>query len=123
MKLYLQNFKHHYASYDSRLDRRSYWLIQLYQALGLIIAILIDFAILYLTGSGHFTFISLIYFMVTLLPSICATIRRLRDTGKSGKWLFIVLVPFLGPAILLVLLLKKSKPSEQVNDIKQKLRV
>ncbi len=51
-----------------------------------------------------------IYSLATLIPSLAVGIRRLHDTGKSGWWIFISLIPFVGPIILLIFLVKDSDP-------------
>ncbi|WP_125777810.1 DUF805 domain-containing protein [Antribacter gilvus] len=46
-----------------------------------------------------------IYGLVSLalfLPSLAAIVRRLHDTGRSGFWYFFVLVPIVGPIMLIV---------------------
>lgn len=37
-----------------------------------------------------------------LLPSLAVAVRRLHDTGRSGWWLLIALVPLVGVIVLLV---------------------
>ena len=46
--------------------------------------------------------------LIVLIPHIALTARRLHDTGKSGWWQLIVLIPFIGWLILLVLLVLKG---------------
>ena len=48
--------------------------------------------------------------LVLLIPLGALCIRRLHDTGKSSEHLFFVLIPFIGPIILLALLCKKGEP-------------
>lgn len=46
----------------------------------------------------------ILHFVVALgllVPSIAIAIRRLHDTGKSGWWLLIVLIPVVGGLVLL----------------------
>ena len=45
-----------------------------------------------------------IYLLATMLPTLAVTVRRLHDTDRSGWWIFIGLVPYVGIFILLVLL-------------------
>ncbi len=45
-----------------------------------------------------------VYFLVILLPLISVSFRRLHDSGKSGWFVFLVLVPGIGFLILLNLL-------------------
>jgi uncharacterized membrane protein YhaH (DUF805 family) len=40
--------------------------------------------------------------LVLLLPSIAVEIRRLHDTGRSGWWLLLLIVPVIGWIVLLV---------------------
>jgi uncharacterized membrane protein YhaH (DUF805 family) len=47
--------------------------------------------------------------VATLLPSISATTRRLHDTGRSGWWQLIVVVPLVGLIVLLVFLSQEGK--------------
>ena len=42
--------------------------------------------------------------LAVLLPSIAVCIRRLHDTNRSGWWILISLVPFVGSIILLIFL-------------------
>ena len=44
-----------------------------------------------------------------IAPSICAKIRRLHDTGKSGLWVLLILAPFGGLA-LFIMALMPSQP-------------
>jgi len=37
-----------------------------------------------------------LYLLVTILPTMAVTVRRLHDTGRSGFAIFILLIPVLG---------------------------
>lgn len=43
-----------------------------------------------------------IFTLALLLPSLGVTVRRLHDTGRSGFWVFLGLVPVVGGIILIV---------------------
>lgn len=43
-----------------------------------------------------------IFTLALLLPSLGVTVRRLHDTGRSGFWVFLGLVPVVGAIILIV---------------------
>jgi uncharacterized membrane protein YhaH (DUF805 family) len=45
-----------------------------------------------------------------LLPGISVMVRRLHDSGRSGWWYFIGLVPCVGIIILLVFLIQDGQP-------------
>jgi uncharacterized membrane protein YhaH (DUF805 family) len=49
-----------------------------------------------------------------LVPGVAVGIRRLHDTGKSGWWLLIALVPIVGIIVLIVFFAQDSTPG--VND-------
>lgn len=46
--------------------------------------------------------LTIIYSILTILPSLAVGARRLHDSGKSAWWLLIGLIPFLGGIILLI---------------------
>ncbi len=47
---------------------------------------------------------ALLFALATVLPYLSVTVRRLHDSGKSGWWYWISLVPFIGGIWLLILL-------------------
>ena len=51
-------------------------------------------------GSGLLTGL---FAIATLLPSISVGVRRLHDMGKSGWWSLVLLVPFVGVIIMLIM--------------------
>ena len=53
-----------------------------------------------------------LYSLAVAAPSTAVVIRRLHDTNRSGWWLLLVVIPFLGPIALLILLLLAGDPSE-----------
>lgn len=56
--------------------------------------------------------------LALMLPVLSAMVRRLHDTGKSGWWLLISFIPWIGNLILLVLLLMPSIAQEAEMPIK-----
>lgn len=101
-----------YASVSGRARRSEYWYFVLFNVLISFItyfsAILFAFAesdgLTYL-----FTGLYILAGFAFLVPSICVTIRRLHDTGRSGWNLLWYLVPIAGPFVLLVFLVSDSK--------------
>ena len=54
-----------------------------------------------------------VYIVVALglaLPSIAVGIRRLHDTGRSGWWFLISLIPLIGGIVFLVFCASDTKP-------------
>ena len=62
--------------------------------------------------AGFIPLWGLIYALVALVPSICVGVRRLHDIGKSGWWVWIILIPLVGPILLLVWFCSKSQETE-----------
>lgn len=68
--------------------------------------------------AGAVFLLSSLYFLFTSIPSLAITFRRLNDTGKSGWYIFVVLVPIFGLLWLLFLLLQPSeKPLNSTNSV------
>jgi len=49
-----------------------------------------------------------IYSVTSIIPMLSAIARRLHDSGKSGYWGFVFLVPIVGPFWLVYLLVQPS---------------
>jgi uncharacterized membrane protein YhaH (DUF805 family) len=84
-----------YVGFSGRARRQEFWMFVLFN---LIVA-----AVLFAIGAAIKTQIPyIIYGLAVFLPGLAVTIRRLHDTGKSGWWYLIVIVPIAGPITLLV---------------------
>jgi uncharacterized membrane protein YhaH (DUF805 family) len=96
-----------YATFRGRSSRAAYWWFYLFALIAVIVAAVIDFAI----GTG-----GIIYALVALglfLPNLAVTVRRLHDSGHSGWWLLISLVPIVGFIVLLIFTLQGSDAPNQ----------
>ena len=82
-----------YASFSGRARRSEVWWFYLFAVLVGLGAVLLDAAL----GLGFLYPLSL---LALLLPTLAAGTRRLHDTGRSGWWWLISLVPFGGIALL-----------------------
>ncbi len=108
MNWYLDVLKQ-YAVFQGRARRKEYWMFTLFSML-IYIGLMIIEGILGMGGEGGLGLLSILYSLAVLLPSIGVTIRRLHDTGRSGWWLLISLVPIVGGIVLLVFLILDSQP-------------
>jgi len=52
-----------------------------------------------------------LFSLATILPSIAAATRRLHDTGRSGWWQLLWLLPLIGMIILIIFLAQEGKTS------------
>lgn len=87
-----------YATFRGRAPRSEYWYFTLFCVLLSIAASFLD-AALFHQQSGA---LSGIEALVTILPSLAVSVRRLHDVDKSGWWLLMIFVPILGWILLLV---------------------
>ena len=97
-----------YSTFTGRARRKEYWMFQLFH-LGIIflLAFLTDYTTFYNSYNTPFSvteIILLIYFVGTFIPSLAVTVRRLHDTGRSGWFYFIQVVPYIGFLTLLYLM-------------------
>ncbi len=95
-----------YAEYQGRAARPEYWWFVVAN-LVLYIAVLILIALI---GTVAGLAIWLVYALAILAPSICVAIRRLHDSDKSGWFLLLGFIPFIGGIILLVLMVLPGTP-------------
>ncbi|MGW0836926.1 DUF805 domain-containing protein [Streptomyces prunicolor] len=92
-----------YAVFSGRARRKEYWMFGLFAAIIAIVLGGIGFAI-------KFPLLVGLFYLAILLPGLGVSIRRLHDTGRSGWWLLIGLVPLIGGITLLVFTCLDSEP-------------
>ena len=102
MSWYLQVLKK-YAVFSGRARRKEYWYFFLFNAIFSFVLGLIDNLV------GTYNVLSGLYSLAVLLPSLGVSIRRLHDTGRSGWWLLIGLIPLIGTIILLIYMVSDSQ--------------
>lgn len=98
---FLDPIQNHYADFEGRATRQQFWMYVLWYFIG---AVVLDAV----TRVLHLEAISFLYFVGLLVPSIAIGARRLHDTGKSGWWMLLALIPLIGNIILIVLYTIKS---------------
>ena len=95
--------------YEGRASRAEYWWFALF-------ATLVNFPILIVLGllmnadapKAIIVLLWLIAFAATVIPAIALSVRRLHDTGRSGAFYLLTLVPF-GSIVLLVFLAGETR--------------
>jgi uncharacterized membrane protein YhaH (DUF805 family) len=85
-----------YAGFSGRARRVEYWQF-------LIVSSLVSAALGAVGAALKTPLPYLLYGVAVLIPGLAVAVRRLHDTGRSGRWLLIALVPVLGVIVLLVL--------------------
>ncbi|MEK9521494.1 DUF805 domain-containing protein [Streptomyces sp. NPDC087908] len=113
MNWYLDVIKK-YAVFSGRARRKEFWMFQLFNFIISIVLVAIGTAI-------DFSLLSTIYSLAVLLPSLGVTIRRLHDTGRSGWWILIGLVPIVGFIIIIVFTASEGEPQQNAHGPNPKL--
>ena len=103
MNWYLDVLKK-YTVFTGRARRKEYWMFVLFHVI-IIIALSLVEAIV--GGPG---ILGSLYVLAVLIPSLAVGVRRLHDTGRSGWWLLIGLVPLIGTIVLIVFFVADSQP-------------
>ncbi|MFB5761397.1 DUF805 domain-containing protein [Paenibacillus medicaginis] len=92
-----------YVGFQGRARREEYWMFALVNAgIILILSVLQS-----LIGLGQI--LTTIYGLAVMLPHLAVGARRLHDTGRSGWWLLLILIPLVGSIILIVFFVQDSR--------------
>ncbi len=79
-----------YADFTGRARRSEYWWFFLFTLMVTVSLALINPVLNLVAALGLF------------LPGLAAAVRRLHDTGRSGGYYFIILIPLVGVILLIV---------------------
>lgn len=91
-----------YSEFGGRAHRTEFWMFTLISFLLFMAAAIIDAMT---TG----WLLVVVYSLATLVPTLAIGARRLHDTGRSGWWQLVYIVPF-GFLVLLVFWVMDSQP-------------
>ena len=108
MNWYLEAWKN-YVNFQGRARRKAYWMFILFNLIALVVLSFIESAI-GLSGQNGYGILTGLYTLAIILPLIALAVRRLHDTGRSGWWILIGLVPLIGPIVLIVFYVTDSQP-------------
>jgi len=123
-RYFLDTLKYRYAEFSGRASRSEFWYYVLFYVLGSILFAILDsilgttytyeFASAQVTTGGAdiaavstketIGYLQTFYGFAMLIPSIAVSIRRLHDTGKSGWWFLLGVIPivnFIGIFVLI----------------------
>lgn len=99
-----------YADFSGRATRKEYWMFFLTYMLIYVALFLIDV----MFGTS---WLSTIFSLALLVPSISCATRRLHDTGRSGWWQLLYLIPIIGLIVVLFFLCQPSSEENQYGGI------
>jgi uncharacterized membrane protein YhaH (DUF805 family) len=93
-----------YADFSGRARRSEYWYFSLF-------SILVSIPTSLIAGAIHLSIISFLVSLALLVPGLAVGVRRLHDTGRSGWWLLLILIPLVGAIVLLVFFVMDTSPA------------
>ena len=111
---YIDVIKKHYFDFKGRATRKQYWFF-----------FLVNFSVsLILSFLGRidgflgtlFWLVYILYCLAIILPNMGIAARRLHDADFSAWWLLLLLVPILGPIVLLVFYVLPSTGPNRFGD-------
>ena len=90
-----------YTTFSGRARRSEYWNFAL-------------FCVLVSTALGIIfpdqELVSSLFSLITFMPNLAVSWRRMHDIGKAGAWSFIVLIPIVGGILFLIWTCRNSEP-------------
>ncbi len=99
-----------YAVFSVRARRKEYWIFVLINILVVYILAMIDNLLGTLNTQAGVGVLSGIYSLAVFLPCLGVSVRRLHDTNRTGWWVLISVIPFIGFLMLLFFMLQNSTP-------------
>jgi len=88
-----------YTVFAGRARREEFWLFAL-------VSFVISFVLSFLGPLGF------LYGLGVMVPSLALGARRLHDTGRSGWWQLIGIIPLVGVIVLIIFAVQDSQPGE-----------
>ncbi len=114
-----------YAQFSGRSRRSEYWLASIVNCIIVMVMYMVIYIPIIVDAVNNRTpstltiilfltvgLLWLIYTCVTLVPSLALSTRRLHDTGRSGWFLLLNLIPYVGSIIIFVFTVLDSQPGE-----------
>ena len=102
-----------YADFNGRARRKEYWMFVLFQIIMVIVAIMIDGALGTNFGIMPIGYVYVAYALLTFIPGIAVTVRRLHDVGKSGWYYLLGMLPIVNIWILILLATEGTRGENQ----------
>ena len=111
MHWYLDVLKKYFV-FDGRARRAEFWYFVLFNLIVSIVLSVLDNVIGTTMGPTGVGILGTLYALAILLPALGVAVRRLHDTGRTGWWILIGLIPIIGFIILIIYYIQDSQPGE-----------
>lgn len=96
-----------YVTFRGRAARSEYWYFVLFLMIAGAVTGVLDATLL---PGSQLSPLNSIFSLVTFLPSLAVTSRRLHDLDKSGWWQLLWAIPIIGWIVLIVWLAQRGTP-------------
>ena len=95
-----------YAVFKGRARRQEYWwYLLIYLLISVVLGMLDGISGQYDAEAGA-GLLSGLFALATFLPTLAVAVRRLHDTERSGWWVLITLLPFIGWLVFLYFMVR-----------------
>lgn len=115
-----------YATFSGRASRSEYWKwVPVAAGAGMVFSIIMNLAGAAgakvaangttIPGPGYWGvfFVYAAMYLAIIVPTLALSVRRLHDTNKSGWMYLLILIPLVGPILMIVFMAAESKPEGQ----------
>lgn len=102
MHWFIDPIKNQYADFSGRATRQEFWMFILWYVLTYVGVSVAGFII----GLEE---LALLYSLAILVPGLAITARRLHDTGLSGWWQLVGIIPLLGLIVIIILTIREGE--------------
>ncbi len=106
----IKSFFANYVNFEGRATQSAYWYVVLFSVIVSAVTSRIDAALT--GGDGTLGSISSLVSLALFLPGLSVAVRRLHDTGRSARSLWFLLLPLVGPIMLIVWAAGPSEPRD-----------
>jgi uncharacterized membrane protein YhaH (DUF805 family) len=90
-----------YGVFKGRARRKEFWSFYLVSVVISLPLVFLDYQLGTFNPEFGIGILGGIYGVCIFLPSLALTVRRLHDTGRSGVWVLVLLVPLVGALVIL----------------------
>ncbi len=101
-----------YAVFEGRARRAEYWYFALFNFIAGIVLAILDRTFGSISAATGVGILGTIYGLAVLIPSLAVSVRRLHDTDRSGWWLLLLFIPFIGALVILIFMVLDSTPGD-----------
>lgn len=96
-----------YATFQGRASINEYWYFVIYVCIiSFILLLLRTIVTICTTETGALSIAMLVIIFINacwlICPSIAVSVRRLHDIGRSGWWLCILVIPYIGTIVMFI---------------------